>query len=69
MSMPPTFHFQDLGPQAQAMSKNVKDERIAMILQYVAVGSMIVMAGIAASKMLKESFGPPDHHRDHDKSR
>ena len=51
------------------MSKDVKNERLAMILQYVAVGSMIVMAGIAASKMLRESFGRPDHHRDHDKSR
>ena len=69
MHVPPTFHFQDLGPHAQAMSKNTKDERMAMILQYVAVGSMIVMAGIAASKMLKETFGSPDHHRDHDKSR
>ena len=51
------------------MSKDVKNERLAMILQYVAVGSMIVMAGIAASKVLKETFGQPDHHRDHDRSR
>ena len=51
------------------MSKNVKNERMAMILQYVAVGSMIVMAGIAASKALKETFGHPEHHRDHDRSR
>ena len=69
MHVPPTFHFQDLGPQAQAMSKEVKNERMAMILQYVAVGSMIVMAGVAASKVLKETFGNPDHHRDHDRSR
>ncbi len=51
------------------MSKNTKDERMAMILQYVAVGSMLVMAGIAAGKMLKETFGSPDRHRDHDKPR
>jgi hypothetical protein len=69
MSMPPTFHLQDLGPQAQLMSKNTGNERMAMILQYVAVGSMIVMAGIAASKVLKEAFGPDDHHRNHDRSR
>ena len=69
MHMPPTYRFQDLGPQAQAMSKEVKNERMAMILQYVAVGSMIVMAGIAASKALKETFGDHDHHRDHERSR
>ena len=69
MSVPPTFHLQDLGPQAQLMSKNVKNERIAMLLQYVAVGSMIVMAGIAAGKVLKEAFGSDDHHHNHDRSR
>ena len=38
-----------------------------MILQYVAVGSMIIMAGVAASQVLREAFGPPDHHRGHDR--
>ena len=51
------------------MSKNVKNERMAMMLQYVAVGSMIVMAGVAASQVLREAFGPTDHHRGHDRSR
>ena len=69
MSVPPTFHLQDLGPQAQLMSKNAGNERMAMILQYVAVGSMIVMAGIAASKLMKETFGSTDRHHDHDRSR
>jgi hypothetical protein len=69
MSMPPTYFLKDLGPQAQLMAKDVKNERMAMILQYVAIGSMIVMAGAAASKVLKEAFGFPHHDRDHDRSR
>jgi hypothetical protein len=42
MSTPPTFHLRDLGPEAQAMARNCKNERLAMTLQYVALGSMIV---------------------------
>lgn len=57
MTVPPTYHFQDLGNQAQMMSKNCGNERMAMILQYVAVGSMIIMTGIAASQVLKDCFG------------
>ena len=53
MTVPPTYHLHDLGPQAQMMSKNCGNERMAMILQYVAIGSMIVMAGAAASQVLK----------------
>jgi hypothetical protein len=63
MTMPPTFHFLDLGVQAQSMARNCGSERMAMIMQYVALGSMIVMAGVAASKVLREAFGPADHHR------
>jgi hypothetical protein len=63
MTMPPTYHFSDLGSQAQMMSKNCGNERMAMILQYVAVGSMIVMAGVAASQVLRDAFGPTEHHR------
>ncbi len=69
MNMPPTHFLKDLGPQAQMMSKNTGNERMAMILQYVAVGSMIVMAGVAASQLLKEAFGSPSHHRGHDQLR
>jgi hypothetical protein len=53
----PTYHFNDLGNQAQTMSRNCNNERIAMILQYVALGSMIVMTGIAASQVLRDVFG------------
>ena len=63
MSMPPTIHFNDLAPQAQMMSKNCNNERMAMVMQYVAVGSMIVMAGVAASQLLREAFGSPDRGR------
>jgi len=63
MTVPPTYHLRDLGPQAQMMSKNCGNERIAMILQYVALGSMIVMTGVAASQILREAFGTPDRER------
>lgn len=69
MSMPPTHLLHDLGPQAQMMAKNVGNERMAMILQYVAIGSMIVMAGAAASQVLKDAFGLSHRDRDHEPSR
>ena len=63
MTIPPTYHFRDLGSQAQMMSKNCSDEKVAMMLQYVALGSMIVMTGLAATQVLKEAFGSPDRNR------
>ena len=63
MSTPPTYYLRDLGPQAQSMSKNCNNERLAMVLQYVAIGSMIIMAGVAASQVLKDAFGSPDPDR------
>ena len=69
MTVPPTHFLNDLGPQAQMMSKNCGNERMAMILQYVAVGSMIIMAGIAASQVLRDAFGPTDHPRGRGRSR
>ena len=47
MTLPPTHQLHELGPQAQAMSRNCGNDKMAMILQYVALGSMIVMAGVA----------------------
>ncbi|MEI7922417.1 MAG: hypothetical protein WCJ40_10945 [Planctomycetota bacterium] len=64
MTVPPTHFLHDLGPQAQMMSKNCQNERMAMILQYVAVGSMIIMAGAAASQVVREVFGTTDRGRD-----
>jgi hypothetical protein len=61
MSMPPTYQLHDLGPQAQIMAKNCTNERIAMTLQCVAVGSMIIMAGAAAAHILKDLIRQNDH--------
>jgi len=69
MSIPTMNYFQDLGPQAQMMSKNCTNERIAMTLQYVALCSMIIMTGVAASQVLREAFGPTDNNRGRGRSR
>ena len=45
------------------MARNCKNERLAMTLQYVAIGSMIIMAGVAAAQVLKDAFGSPDSDR------
>ncbi len=62
MTVPPTYYLHDLGPQAQTMAKNCNNERMAMTLQYVALGSMIIMAGAAAAHILKDLFGHSEHH-------
>jgi hypothetical protein len=69
MAVPPTYKLQDLGPQAQMMSRNCTNDRMAMILQYVAIGSMIIMAGAAASQVLRDAFGTHDRHRRDGRSR
>jgi hypothetical protein len=69
MSMPPTHFLHELGPQAQLMSKNAGNERMAMILQFVGVGCMIVVAGAAASQVLREAFGSTHHRRGHDREK
>jgi len=56
MTLPPVYDFRDLGPQAQMMAKNCNNERLAMTLQCVAIGSMIIMAGAAAAHLMKELF-------------
>jgi hypothetical protein len=66
MTVPPTYHLSDLGSQAQVMARNCNNERLAMILQYVAVGSMIVMAGVALNHALR---GPRRADRDEGRSR
>lgn len=63
MSIPPTVPFQALGNQAQFMSRQCGNDRLAMALQYVALGSFIVMTGYTASKILKEAFDTPDKPR------
>lgn len=63
MTVPPTYHLHDLGTQAQQMARNCGNDRMAMLLQYVAIGSMIIMTGVAASQILRDSFGTPDRDR------
>jgi hypothetical protein len=63
MTVPPTYNLHDLGPQAQMMSRNCSNERLAMVMQYVALGSMIIMAGVAASQVLRDAFGSSHHER------
>jgi hypothetical protein len=62
MTVPPTYYLHELGPQAQAMSRNCGNERFAMILQSVAIGSMIVMAGVAVSQAWKDVFSSRGGH-------
>jgi hypothetical protein len=64
MSVPPTYLFRDLGREAQMMSRNCENERLAMILQYASLGSMIVMTGYAANQILRDVFGDRDQRRD-----
>jgi hypothetical protein len=63
MTIPPTYNFRDLGTQAQMMSRHCNDERLAMLVQYVALGSMIVMAGVAAGQVLRDAFGARNDER------
>jgi hypothetical protein len=58
----PTYYLHNLGPQAQTMANHCKNERMAMTLQYVAIGSMIIMAGAAAAHLMKDVFGSSEHH-------
>jgi hypothetical protein len=62
MTVPPTYNLHDLGSQAQMMARNCNNERMAMTLQYVAIGSMIIMAGAAAAHLMKEMFAHTEHH-------
>ena len=57
MNTPPIYDFRELGAEAQKMARNCGSDRMAMTLQYVAIGSMIIMAGAAATHLLKELFG------------
>ena len=69
MTMPPTHYFHNLGPQAQMMAKNCGNERLAMVMNYVALGSMIIMAGYAANQLLKDVFDTPGQGKGHGRSK
>ena len=46
------------------MSRQYGNDRLAMILQYVALGSFIAMTGFTASKILHEVFDAPKKPQD-----
>ena len=62
MTQPPIYNLRELGPEAQRMARNCGNERLAMTMQYVAIGSMIIMAGAAATHLLRDVFGHTEHH-------
>lgn len=63
MTQVPIYNLQDLGVHAQGMARDCKNERLAMILQSVAIGSMIIMAGAAAAHLMKDLFGHTERGR------
>jgi hypothetical protein len=69
MTIPPIYQLHELGPQAQMMAKNCNNERMAMVLQSISIGAIVVMAGVAASQLLREVFGPPGSERGQGRSR
>ena len=69
MTVPPLYHLQDLGTQAHQMSRVSNSPRVAMLLEYVSLGSMIVMTGVAASQVLRDAFGSLDRDQGRDRSR
>lgn len=58
----PIYSLRDLGPQAQQMARNCANERLAMTLQCVAIGSMIVMAGATVAQIITDLVHIPDRH-------
>ena len=66
MTIPPTYTLHDLGSEAQMMARNCNNERLAMVMQYVALGSMIIMAGAAAAHIMKDLI---EHSERHGRSR
>jgi len=62
MTIPPVYDLRDLGPQAQHMANNTKNERLAMTLQCVAIGSMIVMAVATTAHVIKDLFRNTERH-------
>lgn len=62
MTRPPVYDLRDLGYQAQKMARDANNERLAMTMQYVAIGSMIIMAAAAAAHLTKDLLGHTEHH-------
>jgi hypothetical protein len=45
------------------MARSCDNQRLAMTLQYVALGSIIIMSGVAATQLLREVFSGRNHDR------
>lgn len=55
--------FFALGREAQHLSRQCKDEKAAMTLQYVGLGCMLLMAAASVAHLYKELNGSRDHGR------
>lgn len=62
MSTPPTYLFHVLSSQTKQLARDCKDERLALLLKQVALGSLILMTGFAAKQVLKEVSERQSHH-------
>ena len=65
MSFIPTNPLRELGPQAkqaQDMAGKCKNERLAITLQCVAIGSMFIMAAATAAHAIKDLLRKDDRH-------
>jgi hypothetical protein len=58
----PVYNLGDLGPQAQQMANHCKNERFAMTLQCLAIGSAIVTATATAAHHIKDLLRNNDRH-------
>jgi hypothetical protein len=54
----------EIAPALSPLQPNTgSDARMAMILHYVAIGSLITMSGIAAAQMMRDIFWTPARER------
>ena len=53
-------HLKELSAQAQKMAKEGANERLAITLQCVAIGSMIVTATTSAAHLIRDLFRQSD---------
>jgi hypothetical protein len=58
----PHYDLKDIAPQAHEMANKTKNERVALTLQCVAIGSMIVMAAATAAHVIKDLFRNTNRH-------
>ena len=56
----PALHY--LGPQMQTMARNVKDERLAMTMQWAALGCMGVAAAATVVHLVKDLITDKRYH-------